>query len=208
MRVLIIGATGRVGAAAVQLAVDSGHEVTAFVRDPARFKPSVPAKVAVGDVAKPETVAAALATGIDVVLNAAGVDPLKPSTFITDTARVVTAAMEHSGIERYVAVSGTANMPAKSLIGDITAGVMELTPVRHAIHDHKAAFEIVRASKLDWSLAGCPWIKDSGITGIYNESDTFPGGALTIRAGDVAHFLVKTINHPEYSKRIVCIWND
>lgn len=37
MKITVFGATGRIGAAAVQQALDAGHQVTAVVRDPARL---------------------------------------------------------------------------------------------------------------------------------------------------------------------------
>jgi uncharacterized protein YbjT (DUF2867 family) len=64
MRLLVLGATGRVGTEVARRAGEAGHEVTAFVRDPARLKLR-PAHVAVGDIARPETLAAALSGGID-----------------------------------------------------------------------------------------------------------------------------------------------
>jgi hypothetical protein len=87
---------------------------------------------------------------VDAVLNAVGVDPLKPSTFVTDSARTIVKTMLEAGVRRYAAVSGTASMK-KTLIGTVATDVLELTPVRHAIKDHQGAFDIVSASTLDWA---------------------------------------------------------
>ena len=207
MNILILGATGRVGAESVRLAVKRGHSVTAFVRDPDKFRVQVGgdiAKVAVGDLSKPDTLDAALAAPIDAVLNAVGVDPLKPSTFVTDAARTVTQAMKRAGLKRYVAVSGTACMP-KTALGRVAEVVLGLTPVRHALRDHRGAFDIVTHADLVWTLAGCPWIKDIP-AGPYTEHDIFPGGMKTIAPADVADFLTRTIDQPAYHGRIVGIW--
>ncbi len=205
MKVLVLGATGRVGSEALRLACAAGHQVTAFVRDPAKLSSSTGIAVAIGDVTRPETLRAAL-NGIDAVLNAVGVDPLKPSTFVTDSARTIVHSMLDAGVRRYVAVSGTASMP-KTFVGTIATDVLELTPVRHAIKDHQGAFDIVTASPLDWTLAGCPWIKDGLPASTYIESDVFPGGMKVVYPAQVADFLTKVLDKPEYYRRIVGIWN-
>ncbi|MFZ1129554.1 MAG: NAD(P)H-binding protein [Terriglobales bacterium] len=205
MKVLVLGATGRVGSEAVRMAIAAGHQVTAFVRDPARLSPANGASIAVGDVTRPESLRMAL-NEVDAVLNAVGVDPLKPSTFVTDSARIIVREMDSAGVHRYVAVSGTASMP-KTFIGNVATEVLELTPVRHAIKDHQGAFEIIKASTLDWTLAGCPWIKDGLGTTNYVESDVFPGGMKVIHPRQVADFLTKVLDKPEYFRRIVGIWN-
>jgi uncharacterized protein YbjT (DUF2867 family) len=203
MRVLVLGATGRVGSEVTRRASEAGHEVTAFVRDPARLRVQT-AHVAVGDIGRPETLAAALSGGIDAVVNAVGADPLKPSTIVTDTARAIVAAMHASGVRRYVAISGTAQMP-KTPIGTLSIGILRLTPVGNAIRDHQGAFDIVTASGLDWTHAGCPWIKDGQARG-YREHAQFPGGMKSIVPADVAAFLVSVLDQPSYVRRIVGIW--
>lgn len=203
MRVLVLGATGRVGSEVVRRASEAGHEVTAFVRNPARLKVR-PAHVAVGDVAREETLLAAVSGGIDAAVNSVGTDPLKPSTIVTDTARTAVAAMQAGGVRRYVAISGTAQMP-KTLLGALSIAILRLTPVGNALRDHQGAFAIVAASDLDWTLAGCPWIKDGPARG-YREHAKFPGGMKSIAPGDVAAFLVNVLDQPLYSRRIVGIW--
>ena len=39
MKIAVIGATGFVGSAILQEALDRGHDVTAIVRNPAKLKP-------------------------------------------------------------------------------------------------------------------------------------------------------------------------
>jgi uncharacterized protein YbjT (DUF2867 family) len=202
--VLVLGATGRVGTEVTRRASEAGHEVTAFVRDPVRLKVR-PAHVAVGDIARQETLAAALSGGIDAVANTVGADPLKPSTIVTDTARAIVAAMHASEVRRYVAISGTAQMP-KTPLGALSIAILRLTPVGNALRDHQGAFAIVTASDLDWTLAGCPWIKD-GPAGGYREHATFPGGMKSIMPGDVAAIIVGVLDQPSYSRRIVGIWH-
>jgi putative NADH-flavin reductase len=210
MRILVLGATGRVGSEIVRLAHEAGHTVTAFVRDPKKLRAPADVKVVVGDLSTANDLTAALSTGVDALLNAIGADPLKPSTLVTDTARIAIAAMQAAGVRRYIAVSGTANMPRKTFFGKLVAAFFSITPVGNAIRDHKGAFALVQASNLDWTLSGCPYIKDATTQpgpASYGESDVFTGGFSTVTPTNVARFLVKTIDDPSYIHRIVFIWN-
>lgn len=66
MRVLVFGATGRVGAAVVEQARSEGHDVTAFVRDPKRLKTAAKnIAIVVGDVYEPESIVTAIRPGFD-----------------------------------------------------------------------------------------------------------------------------------------------
>ncbi|MBO0861942.1 MAG: NAD(P)H-binding protein [Chloracidobacterium sp.] len=89
MKLLVIGATGRIGTEIVNLALTRGHEVTAFVRSPQKITPAGSLVVVRGDPLRAETIAAAL-SGHDAVLSAIGPPPreaLRPSTLLTDCAR-------------------------------------------------------------------------------------------------------------------------
>jgi FlaA1/EpsC-like NDP-sugar epimerase len=72
MRLLVIGATGGTGRELVQQALAHGHQVTAFVRDPARLQiEHANLRVAKGDVLDYATVEAAM-RGQDAVVSALG----------------------------------------------------------------------------------------------------------------------------------------
>ncbi len=205
--VLVFGATGRVGAAVIAQATAAGHRVTAFVRDPKRLeRPQGDVSVAVGDIYKAETVEQAMAPGFDAVIVVVGADPLKPSTVVTDSARAIVAAARKTGVPRYLGITGTAEMPDKTFLGRLSTAILRLTPVGNAAKDHDGAFEAVRSSGLDWTLAGCPYIKDGESRGQYRTSLVFPGGFKIIHPGDVAHFLVRELGTHEHSNAVVGIW--
>ncbi len=72
LRVLVIGATGGTGRQLVQQALEQGHQVTAFVRDPAKLKiEHANLRVAKGDVLDYASVEAAM-RGQSAVLSALG----------------------------------------------------------------------------------------------------------------------------------------
>ncbi len=112
MRILVTGATGKVGGAVVRAALADGHEVRALVRDPARAGGLLPvrAQVVVGDVTDPATLPPAL-DGVDVVFNAMGVPEQwlpDPSLFervnVIGSADVARAAAR-AGVRRLVHTS-------------------------------------------------------------------------------------------------------
>ena len=74
-KILVVGATGRVGGAAVREFLAAGYQVRALVRTAGKREPlrSLGAEPAIGDVTKPETLASALdgCTGVFSALSAA-----------------------------------------------------------------------------------------------------------------------------------------
>ncbi len=73
-RIMVLGATGKTGTQIVRQALESGHDVAALVRDPARLAINDPKlKVVTGDVLDAASVERGLAGGYDAVISALGV---------------------------------------------------------------------------------------------------------------------------------------
>lgn len=112
VRILLTGATGKVGNAVTRMLVDRGEEVVALVRDPARARPSLPAEVepARGDVTDLASVRAA-AAGVEGVFNCMGLfeqwtaDPGVFDRVNAEGARNVVAAARDAGARRVVHTS-------------------------------------------------------------------------------------------------------
>ena len=103
-------------------------------------------------------------------------------------------------------ISGVAEMPQKTRLGQISAALIRRSPLRHGVADHDAAYEVIARSGLSFTLAGCPHIRDEPGRGSYQLSTVFPGGYRHIAPADVAHFLVSELTEARYPNQIVGIW--
>ena len=211
--IALFGPTGRVGREVMQRALAAGHRVTAVARTPAKVTVTHQhLEVLAADATRPEQVLAAIkqsaggTAGLTAVVMAVGSDPLKASSVVSDSVRAIVAAMTQLGVGRYIGVSGTANMPTRTVRARLS-----LVPVRRFIKaaaDHATAYEIVRTSGLDYVLAGCPYIRDGAPAARYKEEvGPVPGGFKVITPAEVADFLVRQIADRRYHRQIVGIWH-
>jgi len=98
MKLAIFGATGKTGIELVKQALEQGHVVTAFVRDPARLAIEDEGLTLVtGDVFDPASVAQAI-QGQDVIICAlgAGSDLKKTTIRTTGTINIISSMQKHN----------------------------------------------------------------------------------------------------------------
>lgn len=107
MKILVTGATGKVGSRFVPRLIAKGHEVTILVRDAAKVLPG--AKVVVGDLYDPNTLPPAVA-GMDAVIHLAALfRTFTDNEGIVKTNHTGTVALAQAaiaaGVKRFVFVS-------------------------------------------------------------------------------------------------------
>ncbi|HEY5004051.1 MAG TPA: NAD(P)H-binding protein [Ktedonobacteraceae bacterium] len=209
MNILLLGATGRVGRSVIEYALAANYQVIAVVRNRGKIQMTSPNLTIIeGDLYKQQALIEAIQQQIDVIVNVVGGDVFKPSTVVTDSVQAGLALMKACNVSRYLGITGVAEMQTCGIGGSITTTLMRRSPIRHAVHDHDSAFAFIKASAINWTLAGCPYIRDGRHTEKYTlNPDCFPGGFKTISPQDVADFLVKEIQTQRFSKQIVGIWN-
>ncbi|MGY1810662.1 NAD(P)-dependent oxidoreductase [Blastococcus sp. SYSU D00669] len=179
MRVLVVGATGGSGRAAVEALVAQGHEVTAFARRAAEFPAGV--RTVTGDVTVAADVDRAV-RGQDAVLVTLGIAEnalrvrLRGSAGTPMDVRsrgtvVVVAAMRAHGVRRLVVQSSYGVGPTRDRLplSDRLAFALLLRP---QIDDTERQERVVRDSGLDWTLVqpvhltdgdqGATWSTDAG----------------------------------------------
>jgi putative NADH-flavin reductase len=152
MRVLILGATGRVGKLIVEQALPRGHHITALARDPAKLG-SVPNGVTVvhGDVRDPAAIDRAVA-GQDAVIYAIGAGNVRKTTLFSVSTDILVKAMTRHGVRRLVAITGVGAGDTKGHGGFLYDRVLYPLFTRGIYEDKDRQEELIRASALDWVI--------------------------------------------------------
>lgn len=180
MRVVVLGAGGGVGRAAVLAASEAGDDVLAA----ARTVPVVPRGVEARevDVRDPESVLAALEAA-DAVLWCVGVTKTSgPDVGRVGMAHVVAAAGQ-VGLRRLVSVSGAGVTLAGDRKGTGARLVSALTRrfARDLVDDKAGEHDVLAGSTLSWTEIRPPRLSDGPTSGAWELTDHAPG----LRAGAV-----------------------
>src|SRR5256886_7729727 len=142
VNVIVFGATGDTGRWITRRAVQEGHDVTAFLRDPGRMRVVQDrVKVARGDVLDAAAVNGAVA-GQDAVLSALGSTARNPAPVLSVGVRHILDAMERHGVRRIVALSvaGALRESAGSLFGNLSLRIARMW-LPGVYREHRAMLE-------------------------------------------------------------------
>ncbi|OHV06946.1 NAD(P)-dependent oxidoreductase [Mycobacterium talmoniae] len=209
MRVLMLGATGKVGAPILQELLDRGHQVTAVVRDPTRLPAQGPSlQHRIGDVFDAAFLADA-ARGADVVvcsvaLRDAAQRDRTPVALMRGVGRAAAGADA-----RLVAMGGAGSLRTAAGVDLVdTPGFPEVAKpeslgFRAALHD------LVDSAPADlvWTVVSPPPAIeiDSPRTGAYRTADDDllidAEGASRISVADLAVAVVDEVENPKHPRR-------
>jgi putative NADH-flavin reductase len=200
MRLFILGATGGIGRALTNQAIDRGHAVTAFVRSPEKLgAPRDGVTVRKGDPRSADELRAAL-RGHDAVLSALGPPGPGRTTIHRDCARSTVEAMQHAGVGRLLIVSAAVLFEGQGFL----YWLLRNTLLRNIAEDTSAMERVVMASGLDWTIARPPRLSNGKLTGRYAiEEGRMPSGGPMVSRADVAHFLLDELERPTHVRRMV-----
>lgn len=204
-RLLILGATGRTGRELVDIALARGHQVTAFVRSPAKVTRRDPRLTVVkGDPRNAEELSRAM-PGHDAVLSALGPLPreaMTRSTLLEESASSAMTALLRSGVRRFLVVSSAMLFPG----GGPVAALLRLM-LRPHVRDLKAMEERVRAAGIEWTIARPPRLVAAADESYRAQPGGLPpgvtlvSGVLSWRA--VAAFLLDAVESGRHQREIV-----
>jgi uncharacterized protein YbjT (DUF2867 family) len=201
MNITVFGATGGIGGHVVRQALAAGHEVTAVVRDRARFDVTHPAlQVArVPGLSDPEVLRPALDAG-DVAISGIGPRGRKDGPVAANATRGILGAMEASGVRRFVAVSAVPVGPVPE--GESFVNRRILLPLISAVArdvyvDLAAMEDEIKRSTTQWTIVRPPKLVNKTLTGNYrtNVGGNVPRGYAISRA-DVADAMLGVLDDP------------
>jgi len=227
MKVVIFGSTGKTGVELVKQALEQGHSVTAFVRDPARLAvENDNLTIVTGDVFNPSSVVKAI-EGQDAVICAlgAGSDLKKTTVRTTGTINIINS-MQKNNIKRLIVVTAMGvgeswnKNNIKRLIVVTAMGVGEswntlsffnkfffATLLRSSRDDHETQEAAVKESDLDWTIVRPSGLTETPRTGIYDVGENILATTSKIARADVADLIIKEVEENALIGKAVTITN-
>jgi len=206
MKLTIFGASGKTGVELLRQALEKGHEVTAFLRDPARL----PVKhdlmeLVIGDVLTAENIADAV-QGQDAVVCILGSNDLKKTNIrSTGTANII-KAMKQENIQRFIVVSAMGTGDSWHTLSS-TGKFLYATVLKSSREDHEAQETAVKESGLDWTIIRPSGLTDEPRTGGYEVGENIPAKTSRIARADVADLILKELEQNAFIGKAVTITN-
>ena len=196
MRVLVLGASGGVGAHLVRLAAAAGHEVTAMSRT--RVEVPGAARLVVDDVQRDGAIEAAV-VGQEAVLSALGIrrakasnpwsDLVSPPDFTSRTATLLVDAMKRHGVRRVIAVSAAGVGDSRKGLNWMMRFFIRWSNVGANYRDLEGMERVYAASGLDWCCVRPTGLNDGPVSKRVRQIDSVPFNEWISRA-DVADWMV------------------
>lgn len=202
MKIVIFGATGGIGKWAVKHALQSGHEVTAYVRNPDKMMAADKnLNIIKGEITDKKAMTEALA-GQDAVIWCVGIPMKKRYTAMESLAghTVLIKAMQANQVKRLVDW-GTPSIhfekDKKSII-TVVPGIMAGLVFTQAKKEMVAIGELLEQSDLDWTLVRFLAPKDTPYTGKVKVGFGDTKMKFAISREDIGAFMVKMLDSDEF----------
>lgn len=204
MRLVVLGATGGIGREIVKQAIERGHSVTAFVRDPERLKELGDRITLVcGDVLSRSELRKVI-DGHDAVLSGFGARTPVAKTdadLLLRFAVALTGAMAQTATRRAVVVS-TAFLFKNSILPPAYLFGRLFFPI--TVADATKMEDVIRKSGLDWTIVRPPRLTDKPRTRKYRvQEGCLPRFGFTLSRADTADFMIRSVEECTFIGKIV-----
>jgi putative NADH-flavin reductase len=209
MKITIFGATGGTGMQLVQQALAASHEVTAFVRDPAKLNVQYDClRIVQGDVTDPVAVERAVC-GAQAVISVLNTRRDANGSPITRGTKNILTAMKKYGVRRLVfSAAPSARDPQDSpdIRFKLMISLVKLI-ARAGYDDLVGSVQAVRASDVDWTIVRLPFPTDNPKTGHVKVGCLNKESGTRISRADAAEFMLKEAQEARYLREAPVISN-
>jgi len=196
MKVVILGATGGTGRELAKQALDLGHNVTAFIRNPSKLSVKHE-KLAVvqGDMLDPASLERAIA-GQDAVISALGSPGLGKSTDLSDATAHIIRTLNASGVRRLIFESTIGIGDSKDHMPWLARKTFIPLLLKNIFADKEIQERYIKDSSLDWIIVRPARLTNGPRTGKYRIGTEISERATskTISRADVAEFMLQQLS--------------
>ena len=206
MNLVVFGASGGTGREIIEQALEQGHDVTAFVRDPKKLTIRNNLHIIEGDALNDQSAIARAIAGRDAIISALGrANSLKSAGLIASSmAAIVPAAKKHD-VRRLILIS-TFGVGDNSRNAPLVPRLMYRLLLGDIYRDKKAGEDIVKASGLDWTILHPVMLTTGPRTGTYRSGERLDlRGIPKVSRADVAHFALAQLEDKTFLLKTVVI---
>jgi putative NADH-flavin reductase len=201
MKLLIIGGTGGTGRELIKQALDSGHQLTALIRNPNKLRIVHPnLKVIQGNVLDIDKVQEVV-EGQEAVLSALGHKRFFiKTTILSEGTRNIIAAMEKYGVKRLICITSLGINDSRFKLGLYYTLFVIPVIVFFYFRDKAKQEKLIKSSKLNWTIVRPGQLTYGKKRGVYKHGPNTGNYLLTkmISRADVAHFMISQLTDEHY----------
>ena len=204
MKIVVFGASRGVGLKFVEQALQAGHTVTAFVRNPSTFTLQHPnLTVFQGDSMDAAVVEKAMA-GQEAVVSTLG--PTRPPVpgMMEMSARNIVAGMKKHAIRRLISTTGAGVRQPEDQpkFVDYVIGFLLNLLAKSVVLDSAANVKVIQESDLDWTVIRFPRLMDGDRTGKYHVGYVSKDSSTQFSRADAADFVLKELTEKKWLRKL------
>lgn len=205
MKIVVFGASGGTGRELVRQGVALGHEVTAFVRNPASMEGQNGVRIFAGNALDDRAVLNAIA-GQEAVLSALGSRSLRDNSLLPEAMRRILPAMQQHRVRRLIVLGAAGAWPGGrskvSVVGKLIVGLLRMTVLRRPFQSQRAMQELIQTSDTDWTIVQPPFLLNAPGRGVCRvDGESLPPRGMKIARADVAQFMLAQLGSAEWVRK-------
>ncbi len=203
MKLIIFGATGGTGRQLVSQALEQGHSVTAFARNPEKLNlQHENLQIIEGDVLELPALERAI-QGQNAVLCALGAPAMNKRKIRSTGTQNIIQAMEKTQVTRLICQSGYGCGETYERLPFHYKYIIFPLFLRHVFIDHELQERAIKKSQLDWTITRPGSLSNGHYTGEYwhGLASTDTAITLTISRADAADFMLKQLTDTSYLRK-------
>ena len=203
MNILLLGASGATGAQVIEQAIQRGHKIFAYVRNPKKLEKYYDKiEIIHNELSNIQKLTESV-NGKDAVISTLGYKNLwDKSLFVSKAIETVIKAMTLYGVPKLIYESASGIGGNHSVSNPILRTVLKTFGVSNPFKDHNKTEKIIINSKIDWTIVRPGFLTYGSMRCNYRAGENLRR-VMYISRADVAHFILSALESNKWSKKSV-----
>ena len=203
MKILLLGASGATGIQFIEQAINSGHKIFAYVRNPKKLeKYKGKLEIIHNELSNVQKLSESV-IGKDAVISTLGYKNLwDRSLFVSKAIEIIIKKMtvQNSGRLFYQSAIGIGGN--HSLENIVLRTILRTFGVANPFIDHNKSEKIIKNSTVNWTIIRTGKLTNGGMKGNYRAGENL-SRVIYISRADVAHFILTALEDNKWSNKSV-----